>query len=179
MRLEIRSVVCLSALVLLLGITPAAPRDGRHDFDWDAGVWKTHQRRLLHPLTGSTTWVDYTGTDTVRKIWQGGYEATIEADGSAGKLEIFSVRLYDSDARQWSIYFGFPGSGTMTVPLVGEFGDGRADFYDREAYNGRTILVRFSVTNFDRNSCRFEQAFSTDGGNHWEVNFIVSETRLS
>ncbi|MFI4921121.1 MAG: hypothetical protein ACHQAZ_05740, partial [Gammaproteobacteria bacterium] len=46
-------------------------RDGQHDFDWDIGTWKTHQRRLLHPLTGSTTWVEYTGTDVVRKIRDG------------------------------------------------------------------------------------------------------------
>src|SRR5207253_1663821 len=46
-------------------------RDGQHDFDWDIGTWKTHQKRLLHPLTGTTTWVEYNGTDVVRKIWEG------------------------------------------------------------------------------------------------------------
>ena len=24
--------------------------DGQHDFDWDIGTWKTHQKRLLHPF---------------------------------------------------------------------------------------------------------------------------------
>jgi hypothetical protein len=33
--------------------------DGAHDFDFHFGVWKTHIRRLLKPLTGSRTWTDY------------------------------------------------------------------------------------------------------------------------
>ena len=34
---------------------PAPPQDGQHDFDFEIGTWKTHLKRLLHPLTGSTT----------------------------------------------------------------------------------------------------------------------------
>jgi hypothetical protein len=39
----------------LHGAKPAAAlRDGQHDFDFEFGSWKTHLKRLLHPLTGST-----------------------------------------------------------------------------------------------------------------------------
>jgi len=48
-----------------------AVRDGQHDFDFEIGTWKTHLKRLLHPLTGSTTWVEYDGTTVVRKVWDG------------------------------------------------------------------------------------------------------------
>ena len=41
-------------------------RDGQHDFDFEMGTWKTHLKRLLHPLTGSTTWVEYEGATVVR-----------------------------------------------------------------------------------------------------------------
>jgi hypothetical protein len=41
--------------------TPAE-RDGQHDFDFEIGTWKTRLRRLLHPLSGSTTWAEYEGT---------------------------------------------------------------------------------------------------------------------
>jgi len=56
------------------GTEPAAspaPRDGQHDFDFEIGTWKTHLRRLLHPLTGSTAWVEYDGISVVRKVWDG------------------------------------------------------------------------------------------------------------
>lgn len=153
----------------------AKPRDGAHDFDWDLGTWKTHQRRLVHPLTGSTTWVEYSGTDAVRKIWDGANQGVIEADGTGGHMEIFTLRLYNPDSRQWSIFFTTP-SGTMSLPVVGEFKDGRGDFYDQEAFNGRQIWVRFSVSGITKDACHFEQAFSGDGGKTWETNFVVEET---
>jgi hypothetical protein len=154
-------------------------RDGQHDFDWDMGTWKTHQRRLLHPLTGSTTWVEYNGTDVVRKIWDGANQGIVEADGPAGHLEIFTLRLYDPQAHQWNIYFTNPAGGALSPPAVGEFKNGRGEFYDQETYKGRAILVRFSVSDMTPNSCHFEQAFSADGGKTWEPNFVVTETLVN
>ena len=37
---------------------PSVERDGSHDFDFDVGVWKTHIVRRLHPLSGSTEWIE-------------------------------------------------------------------------------------------------------------------------
>lgn len=156
----------------------SAERNGQHDFDWDIGTWKTHQRRLLHPLTGSTTWVEYNGIDVVRKIWDGANSGVVEADGPSGHLEIFTLRLYNPQAHQWSINFTNPATGTMGIPSVGEFKNGRGEFYDQETYNGRAILLRFSISDITPTSCRFEQAFSDDGGKTWEVNFIVTEARV-
>ena len=160
--------------------TPSQPelRDGRHDFDWDTGTWKTHQKRLLHPLTGSTTWVEYDGTDVVQKLWDGANHGLVEADGPAGHLEIFTVRLYDPDSHQWNIYFAPGSGGPMSQPVVGEFKNGRAEFYDQEPYKGRAILVRFTISDITATSCHFEQAFSADGGKTWEPNFIVTETLM-
>ena len=36
---------------------PPPARDGRHDFDFEAGTWKIPLKQLQHPLTGSTTWI--------------------------------------------------------------------------------------------------------------------------
>ena len=163
------------------GVAPAkaqVQRDGSHDFDWDIGAWSTHQRRRLRPLTGSNAWVDYNGTDIVRKLWDGANTGMIEADGPAGHLEIFTIRLYDPDSHQWGIAFTHPASGVMSPTLTGEFRNGRAEFYDQEPYKGRQILVRFAISDITADSCRFEQSFSDDGGKTWEVNFIVTETRM-
>jgi hypothetical protein len=155
----------------------AKERDGQHDFDWDIGTWKLHMRRLLHPLTGSTTWVEYDGTDVVRKVWDGRANlGEVEADGSAGHLEILTLRLYNPQAHQWSINIANSTGGTLSPPAVGEFKNGRGEFYDQETYNGKIILVRFGVSDITANSCRFDQAFSVDGGKTWEVNLIVTET---
>ena len=153
-------------------------RNGQHDFDWDIGTWKTHQRRLLHPLTGSTTWVEYTGTDVVRKMWDGANTGEVEAEGPAGHLKIFTLRLYNPQAHQWGISFASSATGTLSPPAVGEFNEGRGEFYDQETFNGRAILLRFRVSDITPTSCRFDQAFSDDGGKTWEVNFTVTETLI-
>jgi hypothetical protein len=64
-------------------------RDGQHDFDFDFGTWKMHIRRLVHPLTGSSEWVEMEGTTVTNKIWDGRANlATVEADGPSGHLEL-------------------------------------------------------------------------------------------
>ena len=44
--------------------------------------------------------------------------------------------------------------------------------------DGRAILVRFVISDFSRESARFEQSFSGDGGKTWETNWIAVDTRL-
>jgi hypothetical protein len=166
--------------------TPAAParaasaaRDGQHDFDFDIGTWKTHVSRLIHPLTGSTTWAQYDGTSLVSKIWNGRANLVeLEADGASGHLELASLRLYNPESHQWSLNVASSRGGVLGVPTVGEFKEGRGEFYDQETFNGRTILVRFVISDIKPDSCRFEQAFSDDGGRTWEVNWIATDTRV-
>lgn len=153
--------------------------DRQHDFDFDFGAWKTHSSRLLHPLTGSTTWADMDGITVVKKIWDGRANiAEYKADGPAGHVELISLRWYNPAAHQWNLDFATPNVGTLGVPAVGEFKNGRADFYDEELLNGRAILVRFSIWSITRDTAQSEQAFSEDGGKTWEVNWINKYTRL-
>jgi hypothetical protein len=154
-------------------------RDGQHDFDFEIGTWKTHLRRLVHPLTGSTTWIEYEGTTVVREVWNGRANLVeLVAEGPGGHFEGLNVRLYNPESRQWSLNFANSNSGALSQPTIGEFRDGRGEFYDQETLNGRAILVRFVISDITPNSCRFEQAFSDDGGKTWEVNWIAADTRV-
>jgi hypothetical protein len=51
------------------------------------------------------------------------------------------------------------------------------NFCGQELLNGRAIFVRFVISWSIPNSCRFEQAFSDDGGKTWEVNWVAIDTR--
>jgi hypothetical protein len=154
-------------------------RDGQHDFDFEIGTWKTHLSRLLHPLTGSTTWVEYEGASVVRKVWNGRANLlTLEVKGPNGHIEGLSLRLYNPQSRQWSLNFANSSSGALSQPTIGEFKNGRGEFFNQETFNGRSIFVRFVISNITPNSCRFEQAFSDDGGKTWEVNWIATDTRV-
>jgi hypothetical protein len=157
----------------------SAERDGQHDFDFEIGTWKTHLSRLMHPLTGSTTWVDYEGTTVVHKVWNGRANLVeLEADGPGGHFEGLNLRLYNPESHQWSLNFANSNGGAMNQPTIGEFKDGHGEFFDQETWNGRAILVRFVISDISPNSCHFEQAFSDDGGKTWELNWIATDTRV-
>jgi hypothetical protein len=154
-------------------------RDGQHDFDFEIGAWKTRLRRLQNPLTGSTSWVEYEGTTVVRSIWNGRANLVeLVVDGPAGHIEALSLRLYNSKSGQWTLNFSSSGSGSLAQPAVGEFRNGRGEFYNQDMLNGKAILVRFVISDITSTSCHFEQAFSGDGGKTWEVNWIVTDTRV-
>lgn len=183
-RHNFRIALLLSSLVTVLQAVPAVPqtaaaRDGQHDFDFEFGTWKTHVARLMHPLTGSTTWARYDGTTVVHKVW-GGHANLVELEvsGPSGHLELLSLRLYNPNARQWSLNTANSSVGTLNSPPIGQFANGRGEFFDQELLGERAILVRFVISGISADSCHFEQAFSADGGKTWEVNWIATDTRV-
>lgn len=157
-----------------------AKRDGQHDFDFEIGTWKIHLKRLLHPLTGSTTWVEFDGTSVTRRVWNGRANLEeFETDGPAGHIEGLTLRLYNPQSHQWSIYWATSKDGTLGQPTIGEFKNGRGEFFDQEMFNGRSILVRYAWSGITANSAHFEQSFSGDGGATWEVNWVTDQTRVN
>jgi hypothetical protein len=162
-----------------LTIPRATDRDGQHDFDFEFGTWKTKLRRLVRPLTGSTTWVEYEGTTVVRPVLNGRANLVeLTASGPAGSFAGMSLRLYNPQSRQWSLNFANVSDGSLAIPTIGEFHDGRGEFYDQETLNGRAIFVRFVITVVNADTCRFEQAYSADGGKTWEVNWVAVDSRV-
>ena len=157
----------------------ASMRDGSRDFDFEIGTWKTHLRRLTHPLSGSTTWVEYDGSTVVRKVWNGAANLVeLEVNGPAGHIGALSLRLYDPVSHQWNLNFANRAVGQMSLPpTVGAFKNGRGEFFDEEEFNGRKILVRFVIFDITATSCRFEQAYSDNGGKTWEVNWAATDIR--
>jgi hypothetical protein len=161
--------------------TPSPLRDGSRDFDFEIGTWKSHLRRLVHPLSGSTTWVEYDGSTVVRKVWKGAANLVeLDVNGAAGHITALSLRLYDPASHQWSLNFANRAVGQITPPpTVGGFKNGRGEFFDEEEFNGRKTRVRFVISDITATSCRFEQAYSDDGGKTWEVNWIATDTRIA
>lgn len=155
-------------------------RDGQHDFDFEIGTWKIHVSRLQHPLTGSQSWIDLDGTCVVRKLLDSANNVLeLKLSNATDHLEGISVQLYNRQTHQWSLNFAGLSDGMFGQPTVGEFKDGRGEFFDQEPYNGKTILLRKVWSNITPNSARFEEAFSIDGGKTWEINWIATETRIT
>lgn len=133
----------------------------------------------MHPLTGSTTWIQLDGTSVIRKVWHGrANQVELEVDSPTGRIEGLSLRLYNRQARQWSLNFSNSDGGTPSQPTIGEFKNGRGEFFDQKALKVTTILVRNVFADITADAYRFEQAFSDDGGKTWEVNWIAADTRV-
>jgi hypothetical protein len=157
-----------------------AERDGQHDFDPLIGSWKYHLKKLVNPLTGSTTWTEFDGTGVCYKIWDGRAELdTIEVESPTGHIEGLTLRTYNPQSHQWRLYWANSKNGIMDPPQIGEFKDGRGEFYAQDMFNGKSILIRFLWTNLTTSTPHFEQSFSDDGGKTWEVNWITDQTRVS
>jgi ketosteroid isomerase-like protein len=178
-----QSSLTLPSTVASLNLYPTASeastmRDGQHDFDFEIGNWKSHVSRRLHPLTGSTTWVEIEATVVIRKVWNGRANLMeLEADTPTGHLEELNLRLYNPESHRWSFNFATSSDGTIAPPMIGEFKNGRGEFIDQEPFNGKTILVRHVFSDITPDSHHFEQAFSGDGGKTWEPNFVATLTR--
>ena len=151
-----------------------------HDFDFALGTWNEKTTRLLHPLTGSTEWIDMNGKSVTRTFWNGrGNYTELESDGPSGHLQLLALRLYNPESKQWSVLFATSGVGVLGMPPVfGQFAGQRGEFFGGDTLNGRAILIRFTFTNLSPNTMRSEQAFSNDGGKTWETNWINNYTRI-
>ncbi|WP_263355025.1 hypothetical protein [Acidicapsa acidisoli] len=159
-------------------VSPAP--SGQHDFDFHFGSWKAHNRILLHPLSGSTAWIELDGTVTVQKIWDGRANLEeIESGNTATHFQGLSLFLYNPASHQWSQTFVNSDDGTLGQPLIGEFKNERGEFFGRELLQGRSILVRFVWSDIRPDSHRVEQSYSDDGGKTWEPNFVATLTRVN
>jgi len=184
--LPVLLVLCASlAVPLLAQITdnPANPpqHDGSHDFDFLIGDWKAHVRRLPDRLNNSYVWVEYDGISNHHKLLDSNANfEQFEVTSTDKKLHIKgqTLRLYNPESHQWSIYLVDLDKGTLDLPpMVGGFNGNRGEFYDQEQYKGRAILVRYVWLNISPKSARMEQSFSPDGGKTWEVNWICELSR--
>ena len=154
-------------------------RDGQHDFDFEIGSWKIHLKKRLHPLTGSNQWVEFDGTSVTRKVWEGRSQIEeFETDGAGGHIEGLTLRLYNPQTHQWSLYWANSKDGQMAPPQVGQFKDGVGEFYAQDTLNGKMIFVRFIWSKVDTDTPHFEQSFSDDGGKTWEVNWITDQKKV-
>lgn len=173
-------LIAVAAVAAVPTLAAAEPRDGQHDFDFELGKWKMQLKKLKAPLHNSHEWIEFSGTSTTRPLWDGKAQVEeFEVDSTVvGHIEGMTVRLYSVAGHQWSLNWANQTNGRFDVPTVGEFKNGRGEFFDQEMFEGRMILVRYVWSNITPKSAHFEQSYSTDGGKTWEANWITDQTRV-
>jgi hypothetical protein len=169
---------------------PAAPADdnpageyayttertgGLHDFDFIAGAWTLHNRRLKTRWAGSTEWDEFPAVDC-GAVYLGGVVNVDEIHFPTKGWGGVTLRTFDVEKRQWSIFWINSKTGKLFPPVVGGFDGDRGEFYGEDEDGGRPVKVRFLWIKHGPDRAHWEQAFSLDGKT-WEVNWMNDLTR--
>src|SRR5262249_39034863 len=139
--------------------------------------WKVANRRLRQRGVGSHDWDDFPAT-SLMKLHLGGIanadEIEFPTKGSSG----MTVRTFDLEKRQWSIYWISSRTGTLDPPVVGGFEGDRGQFCGDDHDDGRPVKVIFHWLKKGADGAHWDQAFSYDGGKTWETNWMMELTRV-
>ena len=156
----------------------APTASGKHDFDFLVGKWTIHNRRLEERLAGCTRWIEFEAEHEAWTILDGfgSFDRLITTwDGKF--FEGVSLRIFDPKTGDWSIYWVDSWLLELQEPVVGRFEDGRGVFFTKIQFEGREVRVRFVWSEIQADSARWEQAYSDDGGETWETNWVMEFTR--
>jgi hypothetical protein len=154
---------------------------GLHDFDLRVGSWRAHHRRLKERLAGSHEWVEFDGTCVFQQLMGGWANMDDNVfDTPGGAYRGVTLRSYDPKTGEWAIWWldGRNPFGDLDPPVKGRFENGVGSFYADDTLRGRKIRVRFIWSHITATSAHWEQAFSADGGQTWETNWITDFQRM-
>ncbi|MDP9848368.1 hypothetical protein [Streptosporangium lutulentum] len=147
-----------------------------NDFDFLTGTWNVANRWRTDFLDETSEWEEFPAVSRASRHFDGGAnfdEIEFPTKGFSG----LTLRLYDHEREQWSLYWSSKRTGRLFPPVVGRFTDGRGEFYGDDTHAGEAVRVRFVWSGITEGSARWEQAFSTDGGETWVNNWIMDLTR--
>lgn len=90
------------------------------------------------------------------------------------------ARFFDPATRQWSIYWASSRRPALLLdpPVIGSFSGDVGVFEGDDTFDGRPVRVRYMWRDVTSPTPHWEQAFSADGGETSETNWIAEFTRV-
>jgi hypothetical protein len=160
---------------LLERISKHEPLPGSlNDFDFLVGRWHVRHRCLIR-----NTWEEFDGECSMQQLLGGQANFDENNWASPGDAnQAIAIRVFDPAHDTWSIFWldrRWPS--TFGPPVIGGFDGDHGIFFGDDELDGQPIRVRFDWFIDGADSCRWEQAFSTDGGIAWETNWQMQFTR--
>lgn len=149
------------------------------DFDFLAGRWHVHHRRLRERLAGCNEFQTFEGTCSTQFLLGGkGNVDDNVLNLPGGTYRAASLRVFDAHTRRWAIWWlDDRNPHVLDTPVIGGFERGVGTFYADDVIDGRPTRIRFRWADTRSAAPRWEQAFSPDAGHTWEVNWTMTFTR--
>ena len=154
---------------------------GGRDFDFFVGDWHVAHSQLKKRLADCKEWREFDGATSTRLLLDG--MANVDdnvLNHPDGQYRAATMRSFDAASGTWSIWW-LDGRcpAQLDVPVVGCFEDGIGIFHASDTFEGKPVRVRFRWDARDADAPVWEQAFSPDGGTHWETNWVMRFTRAT
>lgn len=155
-------------------VAEGLPAEARQ-FDFWVGEWAVNLRTRQSDFSFADT---HAAVARIYPILRG--KAVLELWDSR-QIKGYSLRYFDVARQEWVLWLNWPGPGRSgSSSLSGEFRHGRGDFYSRrEGADGTTTLSRYSFNDITPTSLRWDDAYSQDGGDTWNGNWIMEFSRTA
>jgi hypothetical protein len=152
----------------------AKEKSSPDDFDFFVGKWKVHNRKLNRRLADCDEWTEFEALSECRKILNGfGNIDSFNTNFDGKAFEGMTLRLFNPNTKLWSIYWADSNVVVLDVPQIGLFENGIGEFYARDIFEEKPIIVKFKWDATDTNTPVWSQAFSADEGKTWEWNWFM------
>lgn len=145
------------------------------DFDFLVGSWQVANRRLRERLVGCTEWDEFVGSSVAWSLLDG--SANVDQFTFPDGTSALTLRVFDQQRKEWSLRWATSTEGVLLPPVIGCFTDGTGVFYGDDLHQDTPVRVRYIWSEITASSARWEQAFSVDGEQSWEINWIMQLTR--
>lgn len=160
---------------------------GANDFDFWLHTWnvvnKRRKARSLYdnPEANQTAdWEEFAGVAGMGTKYCDGRVLIDHYEGQYpdGRMtKGLNIRTFDPTTQEWSLVWLDNYQPADFTPLVGKFEDGVGRFSQVIHLQGKSVNIRYILDNFTENSLRWQQAFSMDGGETWDTNWIMEFTK--
>ncbi|HEU5269321.1 MAG TPA: hypothetical protein VFU36_05290 [Jatrophihabitans sp.] len=147
-----------------------------NNFNFLVGNWTVANRKLRERLVGCQEWEEFESSSVAWNLLDDA--AQVDQFTFPDSSTALTLRLFDPHRQEWSLRWAASSDGVLLPPVIGRFDDdGVGTFYGDDEHQGTPVRVRYVWSDITENSARWEQAFSTDGGQSWEINWTMQLTR--
>jgi hypothetical protein len=156
-------------------ISASLPAESRQ-FDFWIGEWDVNLRIRQPDLT----WADQIrAVAQIYPILNGKAVLELWSDAREAGIKGYSLRHFDTAREEWVLWLNWPGPNRSgSASLSGTFRHGRGEFFARQAtQDGGERISRYTFSDIAQDRLRWDDAFSTDGGESWTHGWIMEFTR--
>jgi hypothetical protein len=148
--------------------------DAEREFDFLEGKWDAVCRV---PSKGG--WVEAPGTMTASRILDGLVSLELfEGIYHGGPLKGLGLRAFNRETREWEHTWTDNLEPGHFHVWKGAFGEGKIDLFAQwDDEGGKPVRSRLTWSDITEDSAHWESARSSDGGQTWQVHWIIDLRR--